>query len=74
MIKGLTCLKKFECFLILLQFDRYKHTKHPKELKNLKQSQLEELLIASIDQFGLVLENPIMAIKIKYFEENCTLT
>ena len=37
-----------------LQFDRYKHSKHPEELKNLKQSELEQPLIASIDQFGLV--------------------
>ena len=46
---GFTCLKKF-----FNTFNRYKHLKHPQELKNLKQSELEQLLIASIDQFGLV--------------------
>ena len=40
-----------------LQFDRYKHSKHPEELKSLKQSEFKQLLIASIDQFGLVMGN-----------------
>ena len=40
--------------LTRLQFDRNKHSKHPEVLKNLKQSELEQLLITSIDQFGLV--------------------
>ena len=46
--------KEVLMILTILQFDRYKHTKHPEELKNLKQFKLEQLLIASIDQFGLV--------------------
>ena len=49
-----------------LQFDRYKHSKHPEELKNLKQYDLEQLLIASIDQFGLVNMKVTMNIELPF--------
>ena len=59
--------------MTLLQFDRHKHSKHPEEFKNLKQFEFEQLLIASIDQFGLVCNIEVLELWVNFDQKDCFL-